>query len=62
MIMPSSLKAFPLAMVLIAPQPIMIGVVKASSMSRVKFIKIEAKTTSLYLTIFIEFDLLVYKI
>ncbi len=43
--MPSSSKAFPLAMVLIAPRPLMIAVVKASSMFRVNFIKIEAKTT-----------------
>jgi hypothetical protein len=62
--MSSSLKAFPLAMFLITPQSscLMIGVVKASSMSRVNFIKIETKTTSIYLTIFIEFDHLMYRL
>jgi len=62
--MPSSSKAFPLAMLLITPQSscLMIGVVKASSMSKVNFIKIEAKSTSLYLTIFIEFDHLMYRL
>jgi hypothetical protein len=62
--MPSSSKAFPLVMVLIIPQSscLMIEVVKVSSMSRLNFIKIEAKTTSLYLAIFIEVDHLMYRL